>query len=456
LADALATIVGSRVNIVTACQSINDLKTPDDINLDGEATYRSISTNSQLKLVYGGADSDTAEWVAKLSGTIVKQVTSMEKVTVKSAGAEEWDLGRTIKPLEEALITENVALTLPPRVCVVFRPSELATVTFTAPVPVKDMSSLDKWLVTQSENEKNNIAKTNNNQNNAILEKVKKLEDDIEILSNLPLVSTEPTSIDVSDYEAVEDPMFNAESIVSTEPTSIDVSDYEAVEDPMFNAPSSVFTFIDPKVANQSDFNYRSTASFQSRTYDLYELSQKSDLSHEELSYIFAFSERQEKFRSLVDPDLFTLLLKKKSLVKKAKLIKKEIPATPPKYDLAEIAHRPTHTKEEPDCTKEEIDWVLRDAQRRKELGEISPELLALFQSKKPPYSTKPTIDDPVDIDDQSLYDFDVLSKKTPLTNDEICWLLSNTPRKKKFKIIVGQLIFNECLSRFREIRSHD
>ena len=241
LADALATIVGFRVNIVTACQSINDLKTPDDINLDGEATYRSISTNSQLKLVYGGADSDTAEWVAKLSGTIVKQVTSMEKVTVKSAGAEEWDLGRTIKPLEEALITENVALTLPPRVCVVFRPSEIATVTFTAPVPVKDMSSLDKWLMTQSECEKNNIAKTNNNQNKATLEKVKKLEDDIESLSNLPLVSTEPTSIDVSDYEAVEDPMFNGESIVLTEPTSIDVSDYEAVEDPIFNTPSLHF-----------------------------------------------------------------------------------------------------------------------------------------------------------------------------------------------------------------------
>ncbi|HMX99479.1 MAG TPA: type IV secretion system DNA-binding domain-containing protein [Agitococcus sp.] len=179
LADALATIVGFRVNIVTACQSINDLKTPDDINLDGEATYRSISTNSQLKLVYGGADSDTAEWVAKLSGSIVKEVTSMERVTVKPAGAEEWERGRTIKPLQEALIPENVALTLPPRVCVVFRPSELATVTFTSPVPVKDMNALSNWLNSVSEKEKQEILSVKKQKEDFHLASIKKIEENI-------------------------------------------------------------------------------------------------------------------------------------------------------------------------------------------------------------------------------------------------------------------------------------
>ena len=428
LADALATIVGFRVNIVTACQSINDLKTPDDINLDGEATYRSISTNSQLKLVYGGADSDTAEWVAKLSGTIVKQVTSMEKVTVKSAGAEEWDLGRTIKPLEEALITENVALTLPPRVCVVFRPSELATVTFTAPVPVKDMSSLDKWLLTQSENEKNNIAKTNSNRNKETLEKVKKLEDDIESLSNLSLVSTEPTSIDVSDYEAVEDPIFNAESIVSTEPTSIDVSDYEAVEDPIFNTPSPSFTFIDHKKSSQFDFNYRSTASFQSKTYDLYELSQKSDLSYEELRYIFAFSVRQEKFRQLVEPDIFSALLKKKTLAKKANVIENAtIPLSAPKYDIAELAKRTTHTQEE-------IVWVLRDAKRRDTLRELAPELLYSFQQTTKPYHDK-------DNNASTQDDIAELAKRTTHTQEEIDWILKSPERKNILRSLDPQLL---------------
>jgi hypothetical protein len=402
LADALATIVGFRVNIVTACQSINDLKTPDDINLDGEATYRSISTNSQLKLVYGGADSDTAEWVAKLSGTIVKQVTSMEKVTVKSAGAEEWDLGRTIKPLEEALITENVALTLPPRVCVVFRPSELATVTFTAPVPVKDMSSLDKWLLTQSENEKNNIAKTNSNRNKETLEKVKKLEDDIESLSNL--------------------------SLVSTEPTSIDVSDYEAVEDPIFNTPSPSFTFIDHKKSSQFDFNYRSTASFQSKTYDLYELSQKSDLSYEELRYIFAFSVRQEKFRQLVEPDIFSALLKKKTLAKKANVIENAtIPLSAPKYDIAELAKRTTHTQEE-------IVWVLRDAKRRDTLRELAPELLYSFQQTTKPYHDK-------DNNASTQDDIAELAKRTTHTQEEIDWILKSPERKNILRSLDPQLL---------------
>ena len=444
LADALATIVGFRVNIVTACQSINDLKTPDDINLDGEATYRSISTNSQLKLVYGGADSDTAEWVAKLSGTIVKQVTSMEKVTVKSAGAEEWDLGRTIKPLEEALITENVALTLPPRVCVVFRPFELATVTFTAPVPVEDMASLDKWLAIQSKNEKSSIDTIKLDSTNKSQEKLNKLEADIESLSNLPSVTNEPTSIDVSEYEAVEDPMFDAESIALNEPTSIDASDYESVEDPMFdtesialneptsidasdyeavedskvNFPSPSFTFINTKNSNQFDFNYRSTPSFQSRTYDLYELSQKSDLSYDELRYIFAFSERQEKFRDLVDSDYFSALLKKKTLAKKANLIERKV--VPPKYNITEIANKTIHTKDE-------IDWVLKTEERKEALRSLSPELLTFFEDQKKAVPPR--------------YNITEIANKTTHTKDEIDWVLGRGKRKIAFGLIAPELL---------------
>lgn len=146
LADALATAVGFRVNIVTAYQSINDLRTPDDINLDGETILQAVNVNSQLKLIYGGADVETAEWVAKLSGTITKEVTSMERTTVRTAGAEEWERGRTIKHHEEALIPENVVLTLPPRVAVLFQPRSLATPAFTAPVPVKKEDQLQGWL----------------------------------------------------------------------------------------------------------------------------------------------------------------------------------------------------------------------------------------------------------------------------------------------------------------------
>lgn len=154
LADALATAVGSRVNIVTMYQSILDLRTPDDVNLDGEAILQSVNVNSQLKLIYGGADAETAEWVSKMSGTRTKKVTSMEKTTIRTAGAEEWDKGRTLKTLEEALIPENVMLTLPPRVCVLFRPRELAAVSHSAHVPVKSEKALQDYLAERADIEK--------------------------------------------------------------------------------------------------------------------------------------------------------------------------------------------------------------------------------------------------------------------------------------------------------------
>lgn len=146
LRDALATNRSFNVNIVTAYQSVTDLEAPDDKTLDGKALAQSINVNSQLKLFYGGADYQTAEWVSQLSGTITKEVTAMEKTRIRTAGAEEWEQGRTVKRLEEALIPLNVILTLPHRVSVFFQPGQLATPVFTAPAPVKDGEQLAGWL----------------------------------------------------------------------------------------------------------------------------------------------------------------------------------------------------------------------------------------------------------------------------------------------------------------------
>lgn len=149
LADALATIVGFNAKIITAYQSINDLKAPDDVNLDGEVVLQAVNVNSQCKLIYGGADVETAEWVSELSGTRMKAVTAMEKTNIRTAGAEEWDKGRMVKRVEEALIHPNVVKTLPARVCVLFQPNQLATVAFTSPVKVKDDKQMDNWLAQQ-------------------------------------------------------------------------------------------------------------------------------------------------------------------------------------------------------------------------------------------------------------------------------------------------------------------
>lgn len=144
--DALATVVGFNMNIVSMYQSPNDLKFPDDKTLDGQALLQSMNVNSQIKLVYGGADYETAEWLSRLSGSITKTVTSMEKTNVRTMGAEEWERGRMIKAHEEATVPINVVLALPPRVAILIQPHQLATPTFTSPSKVKNTALLPAWL----------------------------------------------------------------------------------------------------------------------------------------------------------------------------------------------------------------------------------------------------------------------------------------------------------------------
>lgn len=146
LAQALATAVGFNVNFILAYQSQEDLLNIDDKTVNAKYVHQSINVNSQIKAVYGGADFDTAEWIANLSGTIVKSVTKMEKTEVSHAGGEIWENHRTIGTEAENYINTNVVLTLPPRVCVFVQPRHLATILFSSFVPVKDMNALPEFL----------------------------------------------------------------------------------------------------------------------------------------------------------------------------------------------------------------------------------------------------------------------------------------------------------------------
>lgn len=158
--DALATVVGFNMNIVSMYQSPNDLKFPDDKTLDGQALLQSMNVNSQIKLVYGGADYETAEWLSRLSGSITKTVTSMEKTNVRTMGAEEWERGRMIKAHEEATVPINVVLALPPRVAILIQPHQLATPTFTSPSKVNNTALLPAWLTEEGERIQNPIVAT--------------------------------------------------------------------------------------------------------------------------------------------------------------------------------------------------------------------------------------------------------------------------------------------------------
>jgi TraM recognition site of TraD and TraG len=146
LAKALATAVGFRVNFVLAYQAQNDLLNIDDKTVNPKYIHQSINVNSQIKAIYGGADYETAEWAAKLSGTIIKEVTKMEKTDISMSGGETWEKKRTIGSQEENYINTNIVLTLPPRICVFVQPRHLASICFSSFIPVKNMADLNEYI----------------------------------------------------------------------------------------------------------------------------------------------------------------------------------------------------------------------------------------------------------------------------------------------------------------------
>jgi hypothetical protein len=133
---ALATVVGFDATICTAFQNFGDLLAPADARLDGQSVLQAVRVNSQLKVVFGGTDPDTAEWVAEATGTRNKRVARFERTEVNRSGGETWANQRTLADLEEHLVPMNVVLALPPRVAVLLRPRALAQVVTVSPVRV--------------------------------------------------------------------------------------------------------------------------------------------------------------------------------------------------------------------------------------------------------------------------------------------------------------------------------
>lgn len=136
LVDALATVSSFGANIITAYQSILDIRNLPDKTLDARSIEQSVNVNCQLKLLYRAPDFDTAEWGADQSGTVLKTVARMEKTEIGPMGAEKWGRERMLNAVEENLITPNVLLGLQPRVAVLYQPGKLAAICKTCWVPV--------------------------------------------------------------------------------------------------------------------------------------------------------------------------------------------------------------------------------------------------------------------------------------------------------------------------------
>jgi hypothetical protein len=141
---ALATIRTARTTLLLAAQSMANIEAPDDQRLDGKALAREFEINTPVKIVYRCGDVQTAEWAEKYSATHWAQVVQRETVKVNQHGGEEWEGTRMMGRLEQANVTQNTLLNLPPRVSVAFFPDRLALKCFTSPVYV-DLSVRPSW-----------------------------------------------------------------------------------------------------------------------------------------------------------------------------------------------------------------------------------------------------------------------------------------------------------------------
>ena len=132
--QALGTIRDKSANILLAHQSINDLRDVS-ADLDPEAVKSAVLENTALKIVYRSQDPETAEWIAKRSGTISAHK-EMREIDTTEGMAEVTKANRKLIQVERYLIDVNTILSLPKR-CSVFFSTRPAQIALTSPIKVK-------------------------------------------------------------------------------------------------------------------------------------------------------------------------------------------------------------------------------------------------------------------------------------------------------------------------------
>ncbi|WP_316546301.1 type IV secretory system conjugative DNA transfer family protein [Klebsiella oxytoca] len=123
------------VHIIMAHQSVADLKDcPAD--LKGDAVVGAIVENAKFKLVYRVMDPDTAEWVARMSGTILVD-DEIRKAKTDAVLTETIDGERTIRQAERFFIDSNMILNLPDFVSFIFTTRTLPSASLISPIKVQ-------------------------------------------------------------------------------------------------------------------------------------------------------------------------------------------------------------------------------------------------------------------------------------------------------------------------------
>ncbi|AYH27251.1 MFS transporter [Pectobacterium parmentieri] len=123
------------VHIIMAHQSVADLKDcPAD--LKGDAVVGAVVENAKFKLIYRVMDPDTAEWVARMSGTILVD-DEIRKAKTDAVLTETIDGERTIRQAERFFIDSNMILNLPDFVSFIFTTRTLPSASLISPIKVQ-------------------------------------------------------------------------------------------------------------------------------------------------------------------------------------------------------------------------------------------------------------------------------------------------------------------------------
>ncbi|HCH8501010.1 TPA: type IV secretion system DNA-binding domain-containing protein [Salmonella enterica] len=133
--EGLGTARDKGVHIFMAFQAIDDLRDcPSDLN--GDSVIGAVVENAKFKLIYKIQNPETAEWAAKMTGSILVD-DEMRKIRTDLSLTEKVQTDRMIRQAESYYVDSNMFLNLPEKVGFVFTSTELPRSTKMFQVKVK-------------------------------------------------------------------------------------------------------------------------------------------------------------------------------------------------------------------------------------------------------------------------------------------------------------------------------
>ncbi|TDN48079.1 triK protein [Scandinavium goeteborgense] len=186
VASALATVLSKNANMLLAVQERDDIKNVPDATVDKEALKNQVETNVLITVSYA-CSFDTAEWMAKNTGTIQKVITKMEQVDTDGFGAESWAGKRNVGSEEEYLIPINSIQSLNRRVGVMISNDRLAQYIFTSFVPVNTFHDLPVREIPE-------------------IQELSEQVDDMAPILNDEIISTKTTETETDGFNPDDDP----------------------------------------------------------------------------------------------------------------------------------------------------------------------------------------------------------------------------------------------------------